>query len=572
MSTGYKDAIKTILRRKEALATDRSTWISHWREIRDYVLPEHGAGLDSDGTDAKDDTDGGKRMECIYDATATRAVDVLAAGMHAGLTSPSRPWFKLGVSDPSLADKWEVKRYLHACETVMYAVFAKSNFYKCTHQAYYELAGFGTGPVAMLENFDRVVHCRSFTAGEYLIGTDAEGRVDTLYREMWMTAKQLVEEFGEEQCSRPVVNCYKNGSTEERFKVIHAVEPNDGRLELPAIAEDMRWRSIYMEEAGGKRDDGKLLRVRGYKTFPYLVPRWFVVGNQTYGRSPAMRALPDVKQLQKETEKKLTGLDKLVSPPVASPSGSQSDLTINTFPDGVTVDTSPDGKSLRPLYQVQLPLQYIIADIADLRNQVKAGFYNDLFLMLAQADASSRMTAREVAERHEEKLIMLGPTIERFHDEYLSPAVDRAFSIMQDADLFPEPPPELEGVDLKVEFISILAQAQKMAGIGALEQGIAFVGSLAGLKPEVLDKLDVDEAISLYFDRIGVPPTVVVSDDEVLKVRQRRAEQAQAQQVAAMAAPAADAAQAAKTMSEANLGPNAALAALTGMPSAGAQA
>lgn len=559
MPNNLHDAKKALLQRREALRQDRSEWLEHWREVRDYILPDHGRGLDSD-SDPTEDTDGDKRMSSIYDGTASRAMDVLGAGMQSGLTLPSRPWFKFGTQDTSQQDKPDVRSWLYVCEERVRAVLARSNCYHALHHAYLELGGFGTAAIGVFEDFDKVVRFRALTAGEYMVGVNAKGLVDTLYRDIWMTAAQMVEEFGEENVSRSVLNAFKNGGTETRFHVIHATEPNDGRIKLK-IPGNKKWRSVYFE-FGGEKD--KILRLQGFEEFPYLCPRWFVVGNQAYGRAPGMRVLPDVKQLQKETEKKLVGLDKLMDPPVVSP-GMDANLQVNTFPGGVSQDPSggtSNGTGLRPLYQVNLPLQYMLMDIQDLRQQIRDGLFNNLFQMISQQPADGRMTAREVAERHEEKMTLLGPALERLHSELLGPLIDRVFAIMSRLGLLPDAPEELQGSQLKVEYISILAQAQRMAGIGAIEQGMAFAGNLMSVFPEARDKIDADEAIEVYFDRIGVPPSVIVPDDVVAANRDRRAQQ-QAQQQALAAAPVA--ADAAKVLSETNLGGNTALNTLLGV-------
>ncbi len=272
-----------------------------------------------------------------------------------------------------------------------------------------------------------------------------------------------------------------------------------------------------------------------------------------------MIALPDVKQLQKEVEKKLIGLDKLTDPPTVS-SGVPTEMQINTFPGGHTFDSvAPGGEGLRPLYQVQLPLQFITQDIADVRQSIKERFYNNLFLLLA--NDPGRMTAREVAERHSEKLELLGPSINRMRTELLTPLVENSLDIMWHNGMLPPAPEELQGQELRIEFDSVLAQAQKMSGIGAIEQFVAFAGSVAGIKPEVLDKVDTDELMDVYGDRTGIPPSIIVSDEAVAKVRERRAQQQQVQSALAAGTQMADAA---KTLSETDTGGNTALSTLQG--------
>lgn len=130
---------------------------------------------------------------------------------------------------------------------------------------------------------------------------------------------------------------------------------------------------------------------------------------------------------------------------------------------------------------------------------------------------------------------MLGPVLERLNSELLDPLIDRVFRIMVNRGMFPEPPEELREVDLRVEYISIMAQAQKLLGLNALDRFSAYVGNLAAAKqdPSVFDKFDTDQAIDEYGNITGVPPRVVRSDDDVAALRDNRAQQqAQAEQLA----------------------------------------
>jgi cobalamin biosynthesis protein CbiG len=153
--------------------------------------------------------------------------------------------------------------------------------------------------------------------------------------------------------------------------------------------------------------------------------------------------------------------------------------------------------------------------------------------MLAQSDPSrgaQPVTAREIDERHEEKLLALGPVLERTNDELLDPVVDRAYQMLDDAGLIPEAPDELQGVALKVEYISIMAQAQRLVGVVGQDRFIQTVLPLSQSFPEVRAKLDVFQIVDDYADMLGVDPRIVKSTDVA-----QQAVAAQAQQQQAMA-------------------------------------
>jgi len=161
--------------------------------------------------------------------------------------------------------------------------------------------------------------------------------------------------------------------------------------------------------------------------------------------------------------------------------------------------------------------------------RIQQSFFADLFLMLATAGPDQRMTATEVAERHEEKLLMLGPVLERLHNELLEPLIDITFDHMARDGALPPPPDALEGQDLSVEFISMLAQAQRAIGVNSVDRLLGTVGAISQWNQEVLDKIDVDAVVDTYADKLGVPPELIVSDDQVAMVREKRAEMQAAQ-------------------------------------------
>jgi hypothetical protein len=153
--------------------------------------------------------------------------------------------------------------------------------------------------------------------------------------------------------------------------------------------------------------------------------------------------------------------------------------------------------------------------------------------MLSNDQSDERMTATEVAERHEEKLLMLGPVLERLHNELFQPLIDITFARMLEAGLVPPPPPELHGQELKVEFISMLAQAQRAVETNSIDRFVNSMGTIVGMgKTDVLDKFDSDKWSDIYSDQLGINPELLIGDDKVAVIRAQRAKQQAAQQKA----------------------------------------
>lgn len=513
-----------LLARKSALWTERSSWITHWREISEHQQPRAGRFV------VTDRNRGDKRANKILDNTAVFGARTLAAGLMSGITSPARPWFRLEIRDKDLMESAAVKTWLHDTTELLRAIFASSNTYRALHTIYEELGLFGTAASVVLPDFDNVIHHHPLTVGEYALATNHKGEVDTLCREFQMTVAQMVEKFGKENCSRTVQDLFAKGSYDTWVDVVHMIEPRRERDINKRDAKNMRFASIYLEPGHDSAGD-KYLSESGFKRFPVLAPRWVVTGNDVYGTSPGMECLGDVKQLQHQQLRKGQAIDYQVNPPLQVPT-RYKEATKARLPGGVFyVDSAGQGAGVRSAFEVNLNLQHLGLDIADVRERIRSAYYADLFLMM-QGDTRSGITATEVAERHEEKLLMLGPVLERLHNELLSPLIDVTFDLAEEAGILPAAPPELEGMDLNVEFISVLAQAQRAVATQGMDRLLGTVGGLAQMKPDVLDKINFDQVVDDLASAYGVNPKIVLPDDQVAALRDQRAQAMQMQQVA----------------------------------------
>lgn len=534
------------LQRKGDLYNERASFVYHWREISEYQQPRAGRFL------VTDRNRGEKRHNSIYDNTPLLAQRTLAAGLMSGMTSPARPWFRLTLSDPDLREIGSVKTWLHRTGLLLREIFTSSNTYRSLQQGYGELGLFGTWADVILPDFDDVIRHYPLTIGEYAIGTNHKGEVDTLAREYQMTVGQMVKQFGVDKVSPHVKNLWDRHSQDAWITVNHIIEPNAQRDPSKRDNRNMRFSSCYIDPADGRAD--AYLRESGFKRFPALCPRWDVTGGDIYGSSPGMEVLGDVKQLQHQQLRKSQGIDYQVNPPLQVPI-EYKEANRNRLPGGVmyVASSSGQGSGIRSAFEVNLNLQHLGLDIEDVRGRIRSGYYSDLFLMLAN-DTRSGTTATEIAERHEEKLLMLGPVLERLHNEMLSPLIDITFDYASEAGILPPIPKELEGLELNVEFVSTLAQAQRIVAAQGTDRLLSTVGTIASMRPEILDKLDFDQIVDDYADNYGVNPEIIVPDDQVQQIRAQRAQQQQAQMAAAAAPQVVDSAKTAGEINTDNLG------------------
>lgn len=545
-------------RRKTSLKSMRTPWEDQWEQLAENIAPTR-LRLNLNQNEGK------KLRSKIVDSTGSFALRTLASGMHSGITSPARPWFRLTTFDPDLKDYGPVREYLDAVETRMREIFAGSNIYNAFHYGYGDLGLFGQSCGLLIEDAKTAIRMIQLQHGSFWLARDGDGVATTLCREFSWSVERIVARFTYAKCSLPIRQAYDRGDYDERFTVNHIVEPRKERDTQRIDKANKPWASIYWEE-GNKSSDSGLLEVSGFDENPIIAPPWELVAEDHYANSPGMEALPDVRMLQVEQTDKAQAIQKMHKPPMKGPL-SMKNNPASLLPGSITYVEDATGAGYTPAMQVNLSIADLGRDIISVQQRIERAFYADLFLMLSQMEGVQPRNTFEIAERKEEKMLALGPVLENVQGGQLAPAIARTYAIMDRRGELPELPPELDGGQLKVEYISILAQAQKAVATGGIERLFAFVGNLAAVKPEVLDKIDMDEGIDLYSDMLGSPAGVIVSDDKVANVRKGRAEaqakQAQAEQMATTMPAVQQGAQAAELLSRTDAGnPNSLLAKL----------
>lgn len=536
------DLRKFVDQRMMGLETERYSFWVHWAELANYVLPRRYKWLITPNQYNR----GAPLNQFILDSTGTIAARTCAAGMMSGITSPTRPWFKLRIEGYDADETSPVSLWLAECEKRMLRVFAESNFYNAMAVLYHDLVVFGTAPMLIYEDFDDVIRCFNPCAGEYYLANNDRLKVDVFYRRFVQTVTQVVEWFGVENVSESVKSQYESQDASARSNeivVAHAIEPNEPALGVPAF---FKFRETYWEWG---QTGSKVLAARGFHEFPALVPRWDTVSNDAYGRSPAMDALPDIKQLQQETKRKAQVIDKMVNPPMVADIQLKNQPA-SLLPGGITYIAGTNSAGFKPAFEnFQPPINWLAEDIKEVQERIRTVFFNDLFMMISQLQTVR--TATEIDARREEKLVMLGPVLERLENEGLDPAIDRTFNIMLRAGLFPPAPQEIQGRHIQVQYVSMLAEAQRAVSASGIERLLALAGNVGAIAPDVFDKIDLDQTIDEYGRLMAVTPKIIRSDDDVTGIREAR-ERAKQQQAALEQTAAA--VQGAKTLSETQLG------------------
>lgn len=507
-------------------------WDAHWRELSENLLPRRARFLNDPRNAANT---GEKRHQAIIDNCALRALNALASGMQTSITSPARPWFNLTLRDAKMAKSGSVKRWLAEVKDVLRTVFARSNTYTSLHTIYHDLGGYGTSCGMVMPDLKTVLRVEVLPMGSYALATDALGRVDTMVRNYSLTIRQASVEFGEENLREQTREMLRDSAkAESRINIRHVIKPNDEYSDGNALAKHMRWSSCHFEESCTD-DDEVFLRESGFDVFPVLAPRWAVTSDEdAYGYGPGMEALGDIKALQYQQKTKARATDKAVDPPLQGPPELNNRL-VSTLPGQLTTVSSSGGtQGIRPIYQVNLDMNPLLEDIASIEQRIRDTFFASLFLSITESDRR-QITAEEIRAREQEKLLQLGPVLERLTPELLNPLIDLAMEYAARAGLIPRPPAELkEGDELDVEHISILAEAQKLAGVASIERLSGFAANVVAVTKDqsLVDKFDWDIALEVYADAVGSPPKMLRSEDDMNAIRQQRSKQQQTVQSA----------------------------------------
>jgi hypothetical protein len=479
--------------------------------------------------------------------TPILAARIAASGLFAALTRPSSIWFRLTTPDPDMAEYGPAKIAISKLEQRMRWVFSKSNFYQSLADAIYPGLlehGFGVGIVD--QDPRRIINVVTPPLGEAYLSAGAKG-VDTIYRRVPMSVRQIVQRFVLREggtmdwstVSRTVKAIWDTGNRDTIVEIVHGIEP---RVEFDPSRrgnKNMPWASRWIEAAG---DEDVILHESGYRTFPGLCPRYAVRGDESYGyRCPGLDSLGDSRELQHE-ERRLAGmLDKMVAPPMkGSPEMKGQGGSVRAG------DMTYLPRTASPVFEPAMPLSHLPPAMSGVREHIERledridrAHFVDLWLRILSDERLQRATATEAEMGQDEAMSQLAPLLERLDPELFIPAIDRTYAIMDERGYVPEFPPEMQGVELKIEFVSILHQAQKLMGLAGTRSLIIEMGNLAALKPAALDNLNEDAIAQDLADTIGAKPEYLLTKEQVAEIRaQRAAREQQAQQMEQAAAAA----------------------------------
>jgi hypothetical protein len=545
-----------------------------WRELARFISPER---LKENPDDKHN---GSRKDQRIIKNQAGRSLRTFVSGMMNGATPRSRPWFNLTVNNKSKANSAVAKRYFKEVEDVLNSHFQVSNLYRILPMAYKDVGIFSNSAFAMLPHPRYGFYFYPFAIGTYAFSCDAEGNTNMFTRDFSLTVRQVVERYatvkpnGQIDWSNIPVWVKTNWDQAKYLETIvltQMIVPNpsynpDKKSLDPA---DKKYQSYtYVQSVGANLppqtssgfrqevnvNNQEFIKVSGFDYFPVITPRWEVMPEEDYGMDgPGHIALGDIQTLQEMEKWRLEAVAKLVKPPMVGHASLRRHQA-SILAGGITyVDDQGAAAGFKPAFTLDPKISDLIIDQQEYVQAIKSAFYEDLFLMLSGERSVSHVTAREIDEKAAERMSTLAPVLGQWDQDLSSKLIANAQIILEQAGRLPKRPAELQGEQLRPEYISILAQAAKVSMMNSLERFTGYVANLSQVQqdPSLLKLMNGEMAIRMYADYVAIDPTLVRDENEFEQIKNIEAQkQAQAQQSAMMAQQAGSA----KDLSQAKIG------------------
>jgi hypothetical protein len=476
-----------VLRRYETAKAERTPWEGLWRDCYDYALPLRSASLG-----------GARRGESLYDATALDAVDQLAASLLGHLTPPWSRWFGFRPgpeASPEMAEK--LAPILESVARRIQSHFDQSNFAMEIHQSLLDLVVGGTACLAFEEQPPGEASAFRFASlplSDIVLEEGGQGVLDTAYRPQKLTLSQILTRYPGAAVPENVT-AQGSRDPDAEFSILESVRPYKNAFLYQAVLTD----------GIGSEDDVLLTKTLAFS--PLIAFRWMKSPGEFYGRSPVMKALPDIKTANKVVELILKNASIAVTGIwQADDDGVLNPANIELVP-GAIIPKAVGSKGLSPL---EMPGKFDVSQLilSDLRSRIRHALMVD---RLPQMDGR-KMTATEVLERSAEMALLLGATYGRLQTEMIAPLIRRAYAILRRRGEIPDLP--LDGRTIEIEFRSPLARVQ--AG-GQVQTILAWLQSVQSLGPAGTACVNAPELVKTLGEAMGIPASLMLDPVKTLE-------------------------------------------------------
>jgi hypothetical protein len=512
--------VKDIFQLWESLKNSRRPYEDSWKEITKFVSPERNFW------DTIKEPQQSASYQ-IYDGTPLSAVNLLANGLQGYMASKATKSFKIGLESHRTLQhqpyEGRLRRFLQDVEDVFYWMINRSNFYQSVHEAFMVGGTLGTAVMySAVSQDNKIYNTVEHLKNVYLAENDAH-EVDTLFREIQMTGKDIVRRWKSEL--KPEFLKRVEESPYEQHSVLHAVLPRDTRDATKWDKLNKKFASYYILISGRV-----MLEESGFNEFPYTTWRWSTAHGGTYGWGPAHNALADIYRSNQINKGILEAGHLFLYPALNVPYEQMDQLDLR--PKGMNPYVDPS----RRVYPIQNTGNFPIARDREeaIERAIRDHFFVDMFLMLNQAAENANRTATEVMEMQAEKAAVMGSITSRIESEFFDPLFDRYYEIALEQGWLPPPPPELidmlAGQELKVDYVGPMTQIQsRFYSKQSVDQPMQRLLQFAQFFPEMLDVIDSDALGRHMANDSSLPQDIIRSRRDTEAIRQQRAQMQQAQ-------------------------------------------
>ena len=513
-----EDIIKQKIERFAALKSHRSTFNSHWDEVARVATPR-------DNLFFTTRSPGQKNRSEQFDSTAELSLN-RASSFYDSVTTPrNKRWHGLVSPHTEIDKNINVRRYFDNVENILFKnrYGPRSGFPGQRYEQIRSLWSFGNG-IIFTDMEGTNIRYRAIHLSQFYMDENHSGIIDVGYREMPMTIRQMIQQFGESNVPESIRRLEKNEHT-KKYSVIHSVEPNPDHDPESLNPEDRKFVSYYILTEG----EEAILESTGYKTFPYSISRDTKSPREIYGRSALMSVLPTIKTLNQMKKTDLKASHMVVDAPVLM--SDDGAIDIGDLRPGRAVVGGLDSMGRPKVVPYQSGNRVDIAEgkITNEQNTIREAFLLDMFAVNFERE----MTATEFMGRQQEQARLLTPLTGREETEALSPLIERELQLYNDAGMLPEMPQELVETfgEFEPQYTSPIANAQKAdEAIGARQTVLAGIELAQAGNQDALKRIKGSEYIAIVADANSTPARMMHSDEEFAELLAQE-QQAQEQQM-----------------------------------------
>lgn len=547
------DLIKT---RYAAAAKIKEHWMTIWQLVGEYVMTRKQNFLTTN-------LPGEFLTEQLFSSVAPEANRTMASAITGNMWPNGGRSFKI-VRPRNIPDSKEVKEYYETITNTLSDAMdqPEAGLARTLSEYMLDQGSFGISGVHVNKTGDPFspFKFKAINVKQFAVEENKDGEVDTIFIDDKWTVRQVVQEYGIDNVSEKVRKLYNEaGELNEMVRILIVLEPRQngkygfGNKNLP-------FASIHIEF-----DTNKILKESGFSQAPAIVARFLKALGETYGRSPAMFALPAILRLNVAWELVMRGGEKQISPPLyLLDNGALGGGTVDTSPNGLTVfnmtglgEKSPIG----PLFDVG-DMRPMLEIIQQLTEDISKAFYID---RLVDLNNETRMTLGEAQIRDRIRGEGLNSVFRQQEAELFSPLIKTCFNFMledgllgvvkgsiQEAAILTQgmTPIYIPSVVQKavergqkvydIKYISPASRIMRMEELQGMTQAVDIAIGAAAAMPEIPDYYDPQKFIQKLHELTGTSEEILRSTQTVQEIQKLRAQQAEEQKQVAQAQIAAD--------------------------------